>query len=112
MLVRSVLCCCIQKQTKYIHSHKYQKVSYEEGSAFARCHRMPYVEASAKQNINVEESFFALTELLYRLVSSGAVNAGTNWEGIKCGLVPKNPVHDDAQQHCSDTKCKKQNCCS
>jgi len=82
-----------------------RKVSYEEGSAFARCHRMPYVEASAKENVNVEESFFALTELLYRLVTSGSVNTNTNWDGIKCGLVPKTPTADD-------TKSKKQNCCS
>ena len=39
----------------------------EEANAFARLHKMPYVETSAKLGTHVEEAFFVMTELIYRL---------------------------------------------
>ena len=35
---------------------------------------MPYVEASAKENINVEQAFFSLTQLLYKWVNTNSLN--------------------------------------
>jgi len=87
-----------------------RKVSYEEALAFAKCHEMPYVEASAKENINVEQAFFSLTQLLYKLVTSGDLKFSPNWDGIKCGLVPKSQhVIEVEENHFKE---KKNNCCT
>nr|CAB3265373.1 ras-related protein Rab-39B-like [Phallusia mammillata] len=72
-----------------------RKVSTEEASAFARMHKMLFVETSAKQGLNVDHSFLLLTELIYRMVKSGELRPEDGWEGIKCGLVPPQTQIDE-----------------
>nr|XP_002127315.1 ras-related protein Rab-39B-like isoform X2 [Ciona intestinalis]XP_026694922.1 ras-related protein Rab-39B-like isoform X2 [Ciona intestinalis] len=68
---------------------EHRQVPTEEASNFARLHKMPFIEASAKNGKNVEKSFVMLTELIYRLIQSGDIIMDEQWDGIKCGLVPK-----------------------
>ncbi|XP_078493415.1 ras-related protein Rab-39B-like [Ciona intestinalis] len=74
---------------------EHRQVPTEEASNFARLHKMPFIEASAKNGKNVEKSFVMLTELIYRLIQSGDIIMDEQWDGIKCGLVPKPLTLDD-----------------
>lgn len=57
-----------------------RQVSYEEGLAFAKSLGCPFLEASAKQRINVEESFYGLVR---NINAKEASNAATlNGESI------------------------------
>ena len=42
------------------------QISTEEGAAFARAHKIPFVETSAKLGVNVDLAFVTLTEQIFR----------------------------------------------
>jgi len=50
---------CDLKEDGY---HQQRVVAYDEAEAFARSHGLPYIEVSAKENINVNEAFQMLNE--------------------------------------------------
>ena len=52
-----------------------RKVSRAEAEALAEANGMPYVEASAKDNINVQEAFMTVTKLV---ANSGVLNRGSD----------------------------------
>nr|XP_039258226.1 ras-related protein Rab-39B-like [Styela clava] len=84
-----------------------RKVTQEQGALFARKHKMPFIETSAKTGYNVEEAFHVLTECIYRQLQSGVITAEDGWEGVKCSLLPS-PVYSQSEDIDSSTKKK---CC-
>ncbi|MGH0174589.1 UNVERIFIED_CONTAM: hypothetical protein FKN15_008910 [Acipenser sinensis] len=73
-----------------------RQVTREEAEKLALACGMKYIEASAKDAINVEESFTILTRDIYELVKRGEINIQENWEGVKSGFIP-NVVHSSEE---------------
>ncbi len=64
-----------------------QAVSFEEGEALAKEFKIPFMETSAFNDINVEEAFMRITKDVYsRIESGGGVIPASNG---KAGPKPK-----------------------
>ncbi|XP_042312225.1 ras-related protein Rab-39A [Sceloporus undulatus] len=66
-----------------------RQVKREEAEELASNCGMRYIETSAKDATNVEESFTILTKDIYELVKRGDISEQDGWEGVKSGFVPK-----------------------
>ncbi|GCC29415.1 ras-related protein Rab-39A-like [Chiloscyllium punctatum] len=73
-----------------------RKVSKEEAEKLAAVSGMKYIETSAKDSMNVEESFTILTREIYELLKKGNISIQEGWEGVKSGVVP-NVVHSSEE---------------
>ena len=73
-----------------------RQVSREEAEKVALVFGMKYIETSAKDTVNVEESFTILTRDIYERVKRGEINIQEDWEGVKSGFVP-NVVHSSEE---------------
>lgn len=73
-----------------------RQVTSEEAEELASACNMKYIETSAKEAINVEESFTVLTKDIYELVKQGDILIQDGWEGVKSGFVP-NVVHSSEE---------------
>lgn len=73
-----------------------RQVSREEAEKVALAFGMKYVETSAKDTVNVEESFTILTRDIYERVKRGEINIQEDWEGVKSGFIP-NVVHSSEE---------------
>ena len=64
-----------------------RKVSYEEGHELARHYEIPFLETSAKNSVNVEQSFLTMTKEIKNNISNKASNVGNaqNKNNIKFG---------------------------
>lgn len=78
-----------------------RQVSYEEGQSLAKQFNAPFLETSAKQNINVEESFYGLVRLIRdgkgydKSASSGAQNEASQDQNQAPGSVQENGANSD-----------------
>ncbi|KAG5843727.1 ras-related protein Rab-39B-like [Anguilla rostrata] len=73
-----------------------RQVSREEAEKVALAFGMKYIETSAKDTVNVEESFTVLTRDIYERVKRGEISIQEDWEGVKSGFVP-NVVHSSEE---------------
>ncbi|XP_028582044.1 ras-related protein Rab-39A [Podarcis muralis] len=73
-----------------------RQVTREEAEELASACGMKYIETSAKDATNVEESFTVLTKDIYELVKKGDISMQEGWEGVKSGFVP-NVVHSSEE---------------
>ncbi|XP_034265451.1 ras-related protein Rab-39A [Pantherophis guttatus] len=73
-----------------------RQVTRQEAEELASACGMKYIETSAKEAINVEESFTILTKDIYELVKKGEISIQDGWEGVKSGFVP-NVVHSSEE---------------
>ncbi|XP_006628171.1 ras-related protein Rab-39A [Lepisosteus oculatus] len=73
-----------------------RQVSREEAERFALACGMKYIETSAKDATNVEESFTILTRDIYERVKRGHISIQEDWEGVKSGFIP-NVVHSSEE---------------
>ena len=60
-----------------IYKNEYRQVTKEEGKTLAKSNNLPIFEASAKDNINVEESFKYLIEKINQNISNISVQTTT-----------------------------------
>uniref|UniRef100_A0A4W3IGR7 RAB39A, member RAS onco family n=1 Tax=Callorhinchus milii TaxID=7868 RepID=A0A4W3IGR7_CALMI len=81
-----------------------RKVSREEAEKLAAVSGMKYIETSAKDATNVEESFTILTREIYGLLKKGDIGIQEGWEGVKSGFVP-NVVHSSEEAVKPGRKC-------
>ncbi|KAJ8267016.1 hypothetical protein GJAV_G00137330 [Gymnothorax javanicus] len=81
-----------------------RQVSREEAEQVASAFGMNYIETSAKDTVNVEESFTILTRDIYERVKRGEINIQEDWEGVKSGFVP-NVVHSSEEAVKPSRKC-------
>ncbi|KAG9351435.1 hypothetical protein AGOR_G00024530 [Albula goreensis] len=81
-----------------------RQVSREEAEKVASAFGMKYIETSAKDTVNVEESFTILTKDIYERVKRGDINIQEDWEGVKSGFVP-NVVHSSEEAVKPGRKC-------
>lgn len=81
-----------------------RQVTREEAEELAAACGMKYIETSAKEAINVEESFTVLTKDVYELVKKGDILIQDGWEGVKSGFVP-NVVHSSEEATLLEEKC-------
>ncbi|XP_064501302.1 ras-related protein Rab-39A [Pseudopipra pipra] len=73
-----------------------REVTREEAEKLSSDCGMKYIETSAKDATNVEESFTILTRDIYELVKNGEISIQDGWEGVKSGFVP-NVVHSSEE---------------
>nr|XP_047934164.1 ras-related protein Rab-39A [Anser cygnoides] len=73
-----------------------REVTREEAEKLSSAFGMKYIETSAKDATNVEESFTILTRDIYELVKKGEITIQDGWEGVKSGFVP-NVVHSSEE---------------
>ncbi|NWH87123.1 RB39A protein, partial [Aegithalos caudatus] len=73
-----------------------REVTREEAEQLSADCGMKYIETSAKDATNVEESFTILTRDIYELVKNGEISIQDGWEGVKSGFVP-NVVHSSEE---------------
>lgn len=73
-----------------------RQVSREEAEKLSTDCGMKYIETSAKDATNVEESFTILTRDIYELIKKGEICIQDGWEGVKSGFVP-NTVHSSEE---------------
>uniref|UniRef100_A0A4X2L148 Cullin 5 n=1 Tax=Vombatus ursinus TaxID=29139 RepID=A0A4X2L148_VOMUR len=73
-----------------------RQVSREEAEKMSAACGMKYIETSAKDATNVEESFTILTRDIYELIKKGEICIQDGWEGVKSGFVP-NIVHSSEE---------------
>ncbi|KAL4608476.1 ras-related protein Rab-39A-like [Arapaima gigas] len=73
-----------------------RQVTREEAEKTAFAFGMKYIETSAKDGLNVEESFTLLTRDIYDRVKRGEIGIQEDWEGVKSGFVP-NVVHSSEE---------------
>ncbi|XP_056665400.1 ras-related protein Rab-39A-like [Monodelphis domestica] len=73
-----------------------RQVSREEAEKMSAAYGMKYIETSAKDAANVEESFTILTGDIYELIKTGEICIQDGWEGVKSGFVP-NIVHSSEE---------------
>ncbi|XP_009997727.1 PREDICTED: ras-related protein Rab-39A [Chaetura pelagica] len=73
-----------------------REVTREEAEKLSADCGMKYIETSAKDATNVEESFTILTRDIYELVKKGEISIQDGWEGVKSGFVP-NVVHSSEE---------------
>lgn len=81
-----------------------RQVTREEAEELAATCGMEYIETSAKEATNVEESFTALTKDIYELVKRGEISMQDGWEGVKSGFVP-NVVHSSEEAPAPGEQC-------
>ncbi|XP_023664909.1 ras-related protein Rab-39B-like [Paramormyrops kingsleyae] len=81
-----------------------RQVSREEAEQTALAFGMKYIETSAKDGVNVEESFNILTRDIYERVRNGDITIQEDWEGVKSGFVP-NVVHSSEEAVKPGRKC-------
>ncbi|XP_060626986.1 ras-related protein Rab-39A [Anolis sagrei] len=81
-----------------------RQVTREEAEELASDCGMRYIETSAKDAINVEESFMILTRDIYELVKKGEISVRDGWEGVKSGFVP-NIVHSSEEADLLGDQC-------
>ena len=64
-----------------------RKVSTDEGAELARHFEIPFLETSAKNSINVEQSFITMSKEIKKNIQNKAVTgvAGSQKPGIKFG---------------------------
>ncbi|KAK2099423.1 hypothetical protein P7K49_020771 [Saguinus oedipus] len=73
-----------------------RQVTREEAEKLSADCGMKYIETSAKDATNVEESFTILTRDIYELIKKGEICIQDGWEGVKSGFVP-NTVHSSEE---------------
>nr|XP_060460580.1 ras-related protein Rab-39A [Panthera onca] len=73
-----------------------RQVTREEAEKLSADCGMKYIETSAKDATNVEESFTILTRDIYELIKRGEICIQDGWEGVKSGFVP-NTVHSSEE---------------
>ncbi|XP_064338083.1 ras-related protein Rab-39A isoform X2 [Camelus dromedarius] len=73
-----------------------RQVTREEAERLSADCGMKYIETSAKDATNVEESFTILTRDIYELIKRGEICIQDGWEGVKSGFVP-NTVHSSEE---------------
>ncbi len=66
--------------------HK-RKVSREEGEQFARDHGLLFIETSAKDNLNVSESFNETARAILEKVETGEIDCVSKDSGVKAGAL-------------------------
>lgn len=62
-----------------------RKVSTDEGAELARHFEIPFLETSAKNSINVEQSFVTMSKEIKKNIQNKAVTGGVQKTGIKFG---------------------------
>jgi Ras-related protein Rab-10 len=62
-------------------------ISKTRGDALAREHAIPFLETSAKNNVNIEKAFFEMARLVLKKTP---VNSTEKTSGISPGLPPGN----------------------
>ncbi|KAG7191349.1 Ras GTPase [Scheffersomyces spartinae] len=72
-----------------------RQVSYDEGLALAKLFGAIFLETSAKQNINVEESFYGLVRTIknFALAEQEVLDPQNNGTQLNGGVVPGNSAH-------------------
>lgn len=83
-----------------------RQVSYREGSSFAQLNGLKYIETSAKNGQNVEETFQVLARDIYHLLEEGRVKLEEGWDGIKPGFR-----REQENVHLADEEPEKTKCC-
>ncbi|XP_060607393.1 ras-related protein Rab-39B-like [Ruditapes philippinarum] len=84
-----------------------RQVSSREASQFAQLNGLKYIETSAKNGHNVEETFQTLAKDVYKLLEEGRVKMQEGWDGIKPGFNRG----EETVHHLDEEETEKNKCC-
>lgn len=62
-----------------------REVAKETGEAFAKEHGLLFLETSAKDNVNVDETFLCTAKAIYEKVKAGDLDLSSERHGVKVG---------------------------
>ena len=65
-------------------------ISRVRGDALAREHGIPFMETSAKNNINIEKAFYEMARLILKKTPTTGSDANSTPAGSSFGVLPKN----------------------
>lgn len=97
-----------------------RKVSHEEGMELAKHYEIPFLETSAKNSINVENSFITMSNEIKRNIQNKASSATSTTQGDKKAIVFGRGILQQQSSGSEETndssngsigKKKNQNCC-
>lgn len=83
-----------------------RQVTVREATQFAQLNGLKYIETSAKNGQNVEETFQILAKDVYKLLEEGRVKIEDGWDGIKPGFK-----RGDDNVHIEEEDTEKSKCC-
>ncbi|KAJ3432640.1 ras-related protein rab-2-a [Anaeramoeba flamelloides] len=83
-----------------------RQVEFEEGEKFAKEKGLTFLETSAKDNINIEESFTKIAENIFNQVESGEIVLNSSIKQIQ---LKNHPIYDENE--IEKEKVKKKGCC-
>lgn len=64
-------------------------ISKVRGDALAREHGIPFLETSAKNNVNIEKAFFEMARLILKKNPGNGTDPGTSPTGPTFGISPR-----------------------
>lgn len=90
-----------------------RKVSREEATLFAKDRGLQYIETSAKNNENIEESFKLLIDEIYDNIDDMS-DSSILPQGIKCGALekPNKLRYNSSKKYRNCDPCEENNCCT
>ncbi|KAJ3439228.1 rab2a [Anaeramoeba flamelloides] len=83
-----------------------RQVEYEEGEKFAKEKGLTFLETSAKENVNIEESFTKIAENIFNQVESGEIVLNSSIKQIQ---LKNHPIYDENEIEKEEVK--KKGCC-
>lgn len=78
---------------------KDRQVLRREAEKFARSYRMDYIETSAKNDVNIVETFELQAKRIYEGIQDGSIVIGNGWDGVKKGDEADRLRNVNLQQH-------------
>ena len=108
----TILCVLIGNKTDL---NEKREVSYEEGSNYAKKHKMLFYEISAKNKINIDNIFKESVEYINNNIQKGIYDLDDDSCGVKCCNTKKNITIGELELDISTlmdkNKMKKKKCC-
>ncbi len=88
-----------------------REVSYEEGAAYAKSHKMLFLEASAKTGENINEIFETSVKQISNNIRNKVYDLDNDSCGIRIGINKETFVLGDNENEENNNKKRKKKCC-
>ena len=88
-----------------------REVSYEEGAAYAKSHKMLFLEASAKTGENINDIFEMSVKKIAKNIKDNVYDLDNDSCGIRIGVNKETFILGDNEKEENNTKKNKKKCC-
>ena len=79
--------------------HK-RAISYEEGKQFADDNNIQFIETSARDGTNIDETFINVAHMILKKIENKQININDKINGIKIGLNKTFDIHKNPEKGC------------